>query len=306
MSKTDSTSTKNPIAENTKLSLTLKWSEIEPIYNAKIKQVSKGVKLDGFRKGKVPSSLASQAVGFEKVRDLVLDQVLPEAYRALIDDSKKKPLTKPSIREIDVKAGSDWVLEIEIAEAPSIKLGDYKKIAKAAFKEAAEEIKKHLEEHKKAEKENPSQPAHTHTDEENQDIQLRTIFGKLVADVEPQIPELLLRNQTQADLEDLLKSLDQVKISFDQYLSKRGITFEQLSGELAGTALSRLQIEFILQQIATDAKLEANEEEVNAEIDKTADEKLRDQQKANVYYRQYMTGMVTRKKVIDHLLSLST
>src|SRR5687768_10309061 len=74
------------IGPNTQIKLTLTWKHIEPVYKKAVQKLAGRVKLDGFRKGKVPAHLAEAAIGIEKIRDIVFDELLPEAYSKAITD----------------------------------------------------------------------------------------------------------------------------------------------------------------------------------------------------------------------------
>jgi FKBP-type peptidyl-prolyl cis-trans isomerase (trigger factor) len=260
------------IGPNTQIKITLTWKEIDPVYKKAVQKLSSRVKLDGFRKGKVPAHLAETAIGIEKIRDIVFDELLPEAYSKAIVAGKHQPLTNPRLSIETANVKEDWVVIAEIAEPPVIDLKKFKDFVKAGKKAGAENIKKQQEELKKLAKENKDKKDEkatvTKPTELNEDQQeVRSIFAELVTGINPTVPELLVHQETKADLENLVKTLDQLKLSFDDYMARRGQSFEDISAEMAASALSRLQLELILGKIAEAEKLAVSEEDITKEID---------------------------------------
>jgi FKBP-type peptidyl-prolyl cis-trans isomerase (trigger factor) len=324
---TTQTTQPSQIGPNTRLSLKLKWAEIEPVYQATTQQLAKQIKLKGFRKGKVPAKLAMANLGESKIIEATLDKMLPKAYQDLITSAKKTPLSQPNIVPVKIDPQSDWELDVEIAEAPEVKLGDYKKVVKNALKEAEKEeasSKKSVDSKQKSEvsKKNSSKAddakhaAHTHDHGDHADhdhdhhhddareLKLRKVFAVLVNNIKPAIPSLLVKEETQKELQDLAQSLQQLSISVEDYLARRQITVEQLSGELAGTALARLQLEFILMQIGQEEKLDPTDAEIEEQIKKITNLELQKEYRKNDSYRRYVAGILTRQKVIDYLLEI--
>ena len=228
-------------------------------------------------------------------------KILPEKYIATIKEKQFKPLTRPSYNPTKIEKRKDWEVEVEFAQAPKIDLKDYKKhIAngkKAAakfmkeqnqkLKEAAEKAKKDKKTEKVAEKLSPDQ---------EKEIKYQHIFRELTEQIRPSIQELLLREETQNEYERLVEQLKAYKIGIEDYIKQRQITIEQLSNELAGNVLSRLQLDFIMAQIALDEKIKVSEAEIKAEVDKIKDEKLKKEIEANEHYRANLEAQLIRSQ----------
>jgi trigger factor len=93
------------------------------------------VKSSGFRKGKAPASLVIQMVGKGKLFDEALEVILPVAYTELVEAKKLNPIGLPAIKLLESAEEKDWKLEVQIAERPELKLGEYKKIISDAKKD---------------------------------------------------------------------------------------------------------------------------------------------------------------------------
>ncbi|MFA7192551.1 MAG: trigger factor [Bacilli bacterium] len=98
------------------------WKEAQKKAYAKL---AKEVKIDGFRKGKAPENLIKKQIDEHKLMDEAINLLLPDAYKAIIEEDKVVPYARP---EISVTKLSDTDLEVkfEITTAPEVKLGQYK------------------------------------------------------------------------------------------------------------------------------------------------------------------------------------
>lgn len=300
------------IAPNTTIKITIPWNDVQPAYKKAVAKVAKQVKTDGFRPGKVPPELAQNIAGKEKIMNEALQEVLPDAYQKAVVAEKKQPLTYPEFSPVSVEEGKDWVMEAHIAERPEIKLKDYKKTAKQAIKDANKKLDEAEKEQKKNAKDSKDKKEGSTEEaisqelskEQKQDYQLQHIYQALVQEYKPMIPDLLIKHEVQADAEQLGKQLQQVKLTFDDYLQRRGLTSEQLSQELTIGALGKLQVAFIMDAIAQDAKITVNDEDIDAYIGKKADEQMKEQFAKNPEYRRLIANTLLRQKIADHLLAV--
>ena len=301
------------IADNTKLKLILPWKEVEEKYNHILKKSAKKVKAQGFRAGKVPVKIAEEKIGRERLVNEALEQIIPAKYEALIAKEKKAPLTQPEIKPVSMKWGEDWELEIHIAERPKIKVDGYKKAVKAGIKDALKHIKEEekaknttdKEAKKKNTPDKPKAPKITPEEKARQEKEhkLSHIFRELVAKIQPQVPELLLKEETKREIQKTEKELQKMGLSLDDYLKRRGQSFEEMSSQIAAQVLGQLQLEFILREIEVQEKVEASDREVKAEIEKIEDKNMRAQIEKNPPYLEYFTKQIVRQKLIDQLLS---
>lgn len=300
------------LAPNTKLTLVIPWAEAERAYQAVLKRQAQRVKTAGFRQGKAPLKLAEEVIGQDKLIDATLNQILPAAYTELIKKENKQPLTQPDIRPTKLMMGEDWEFEIQIGERPEIKLGKYQDAAKKGRTAAQEEIKKSNAERAEAAKKTKTEknppnsteqtPTEPLTKDNEEEITLRHIFRALVEQIQPAIPELLVREETRRELEQLVRSLEQFKFTLDDYLKRRGQTFEELSGEIAATMLGQIQMEFILDAIAEHEKIAITDAEIDAVGERIKDPKTRENQLKNDQYRHYVRHQLRRQKVTELLL----
>jgi len=300
--KTQKTPAKSEIvADNTVLKLVIPAAQATKTYQQILKKSAQNIKIKGFRKGKVPTKLAQEQLDPAQLVEKAINQILPQAYTDLIKKEKKQPISEPSFKLISAEKDKDWEVEVQIAEAPTIKLTDYKKTAVAAKKKAEKEISAHKKEDQKAEKKGESK-GHHHHKHDDESTKLHAIFASLIETSKPAIPELLIKQETQRQIQQIVSQLDQLKLSLDDYLKRRNQTFEQLTSEMAAQSLANLQLEFILLELAKEIKAEASDKEIKAEMKKNFPENK--QQQTNPYLLAQIKRNIERKQVIDHLLSL--
>lgn len=315
------------LAANTSFTLTLAWSEVEKTYARILARQAARVKAPGFRQGKVPPQIAEGIIGQNKLIEATVDTLLPEAYTAEVKKLGYTPITQPDIRPKKIEMGSDWELDVQIAQRPEVKLGKYQDLVKKAKKDAEKEIaeleKKQAEAAKEAEKAKKASkdkdaaetsektdktavnPANLTgmTDEQRKDVVLKTIFKALVTEIKPMVPELLLREETRRELDNLVHNLEHLKLSLDEYLERRQISFDDLSTEIAATLLGQIQIEFILDEISKTNKFTVEEAEIAEVAGRIEDAATREAQLKDERYHQYVRASLLRQKTVDHLLA---
>lgn len=323
------------IADNTKLELKLKWEEVKDQYDQILKKYAKEVKVEGFRQGKAPLKAAEKKIGRQKIISQTLQTLVPDKYQSLIKKEKKEPLTNPEIKPLSLDWGKDWELEINIAEKPEIKLGNYKQAIKKGLKEAKEKIKEQAEKikstqekedkskttkakskatsKKKAEKAENDKTEKTKTKEQleaeaeqkkqqEKQLKLQQVFKSLVESIEPKIPELLLKEETKREIQRLAKELEQMGLSLDDYLERRQQSFEDMSSSLAAQTLGRLQLEFVLSKLEEELGIEVSETDEETELKKIEQPGFKEQLDKNPKYRDYFLKQIKRRKLLDQLL----
>jgi len=306
---TDKKTEKALIGKNTVLTLVIDKADAAAAYKKTLNKLSKDLKTSGFRKGKVPADVAEKMLGEDRIIQDALEICVPDAYRTLIEKEKKQPLTYPEFNPISLKKGEDWTLEVHIAEKPEINTKGYKDIAKKALKKAEAELKKQekeVAEHVKEAEKSDEKHNHAHeiTDQQRREHKLQVIYKDLIEHIKPEIPELLVKEETRYDLENLSYRLKGMNIEFEDFLKHRSMSFEQLSTELAAGALGRLQATFIISTLAEEEKIKIEQKDIDEVIEQTADKKLQEQQKADPRYQSMLVETLLRQRVADHLLNL--
>lgn len=286
------------IVANTILTISFPWSQVEPEYQKALNKMAKQLAMPGFRKGMVPPHIAEEQLKPEALVEAVLQRLLPKAYQEALEKEHKRPISDPEFDPKVVSKGVDWQIEVYLAEKPLVNATNYVKIAKEAKKAALVHLK---EEAKKKEQSTDDSHEKQHQD----DHILQHIFQDLVKTCKPQLPELLVKQQTRRELERLVQELQSMKLTLDDFLKRNNQTFEQLSGNIAARAVGQLQLEFILQAISQQAEITVTEAEIEEVIAKIGDEKVRKEKQTEAHYREAIKEHVARKKLFDHLLTIA-
>ncbi len=300
-------SPKSPlVAPNSQVEVTLPWEKIKAAYGKFLAKAALNIKTDGFRQGKVPPHIAEGMVDQNQLYDRAVQEVFPEYYIAQIEKENKKPISQPDVEPIETEPNKDWKFTVYFAERPEIKLGDYKKVIeearKAAQKEIAEKEAELAKGNDKLDKDAQKTEPKELTTAQKEDIQLKHIFKELAMSVAPQIPELLIRQEVNRELEQLVQQLKQLNIKVEDYLKSRQVDAEQLQNEYAGMALSSLQIEFIIAEIAKDRKMTVEEAEIDTTLDQLGGGKMTEADRKNPDTRSYVFSSLLKQKVIRSLV----
>lgn len=289
------------IAPNSSIIVTIEAKAAQNAYDKTIASLAKKVKVPGFRQGKVPPKIAQEQLNPEYIIERALQLVLPQAYETAVKASNKKPISHPQFKAVSVDLGKPWEIEAQFAEYPTIEIKDYKKIVKDAKKVAETEWK---EQDKKKTEEKPA-PNDTRTPEQkHKEFVVQHMYSALVGTLKPQIPELLVKQEAQYDVDQLVRQLEMFNMKLEDFLARKQTTFEEFSSEITISALGRLQLMFVLAKIAEEEKLEVTEADIEKAIAENTDSEYVQKQKDNPEYRSYLKETISRQKVLDFLMSL--
>ena len=122
------TTTKQLSKTKVELTVTLDADELSLAYKKASDRLAKDVKVDGFRKGKVPAEVAAKHIDPNQLNSVALDIAVRNAVPAAFEKSSKTPLMMPEIevtkfvpnQSVEFKATADIL--------PDIKLADFKKL----------------------------------------------------------------------------------------------------------------------------------------------------------------------------------
>lgn len=269
----------------TEFAVEVEWSAVaqkkEKVFNA----LAENVSVPGFRKGKAPREQAARYIAPEKLYDRVVRELIPDIYREIVEKEKLKPVTSPAIELIKAKENEKWELTIQVAEVPEVKLKDYKK--KLALQNKA----------KKDAKVEGAPP----DDEATQQLTLDGIFKALLAEIEIEIPELLVREEVDRRLSQLVDDVRRVGLTLDGYLSSKKQTEEELRASLARDAQDMYRIEFALAKIAESEGIRVEQTDLDVI---TAQAKTEAEKAAAARNLAWYESLLRKQKVLDFLNNL--
>lgn len=274
------------LADSTiEITVTYPWKEIAAAYEKALDAKVASLEIDGFRKGKVPKKIALDHIDPKHVYTDVIEKIVPETYRSIVETEKLKPIIRPEITLAKAKEKEDWEIVIRTAEIPDIKLGDYRKALQGNRKK--ESLWVPGKDEKKPEEKTP---------EKNLDQVVKAILDTTTAT----ISGLLISVEVNRMLSDLVDRTRQLGLTVDQYLAARNTNQEAIRQEYETDAKNRIVIEMALELIADQEKIEVSDQEISAFIAKAKT----DQEKAELEKERYqLAQLIKRNKTLDRLLS---
>lgn len=110
------------------LTVTLDAKDLAPVKAKAIEKLSKEIKVEGFRKGKVPAEIATKFIPENDLNSEVVDQAVRTTVIPAFQEVEKSPLALPSVNV--TKYVPDEIVEYTATAdiIPEVKLGDYKKL----------------------------------------------------------------------------------------------------------------------------------------------------------------------------------
>ena len=250
--KSKTTSTVDRQADGTiKITITLPLADVQKVSEEVVEEMSKHVKVPGFREGKAPQDMAAQNLNPEHVRENVLKKLLPPAYMEAVQEHNIKPIMNPKMHVEEVAPDKDWVFAALTCELPEIELGVYKKEVQKITSKSKIVVPGKEEEAKK--------PA------------LDDIVKAVLATAKVQVPQVLVEQETDRLLSQLLSDIKKLGLSLEQYLGSTKRTPDDLRGEYAKRAEEDIKLEFVLQKIAETEKVTVDEKEIEEAIAKAKD-----------------------------------
>jgi trigger factor len=113
----------------------------ETYFKKALNKIGENVKLDGFRKGKVPENVLLSNVPEMQVLEEMAELALGEHYPKIIEEEKIDAIGRPEIAIIKLARKNPLGFKIKTAVLPEIKLADYKGIAKDTISKITDEDK---------------------------------------------------------------------------------------------------------------------------------------------------------------------
>lgn len=133
------------IDQNTiEFTITIPKDSFQKSYKAMLDQELSNTKIDGFRKGKVPSKLVESELG-TSVKVKTFEKMLPMYLTTALQKENLNPIAPPNYKNFpDLTKDEDLVISVDITVMPEFKLGNLSKIK--IEKEKTEVLKKEIDE----------------------------------------------------------------------------------------------------------------------------------------------------------------
>lgn len=105
------------------LTITVPAARVEDKINAEVVKTAKTVRIDGFRKGKVPVSVVKKRYG-QGIRLDAVEQIMRDAYMEAMQKESIQPAGMPSIEPKNMTEGADLEFVAKVEVYPEVTLAD--------------------------------------------------------------------------------------------------------------------------------------------------------------------------------------
>ena len=285
-------------------------AEVEKAEQQALRQLATQVKIEGFRPGKAPLEKVKERVNQQTLLDKMLQSLLPEYYKQAVTEYQLQPIVNPEVKLVKTPPEAEWEVQFEAVEFPQFNLNKLYQECRGRFKSSqiwtpdsskSRSTKSQIK--TKAKVRGPKNAASTEqslTAEEkiNQVLQL------IVELVEFDLPEMLVRQETDRLLSNFLDQLKKLGLTLEQYLQSTGKTAQQLRDNYTEEATRNVKIELVLAQVVNDKKLQVTAEEIDQIIKQSGDQQLQQSLNQPSARRQIEVSLLKRK-ALDYLVSLA-
>src|SRR6185436_19265608 len=110
----------------------------EGYFSQALKALGEHLKLDGFRKGKIPESVMLQNIPEAHILEKMAQLALTEHYPKILESEKIDAISRPEISITKLARKNPLGFKIKTAVLPTIKLPDYKSVAKKILGEVTD------------------------------------------------------------------------------------------------------------------------------------------------------------------------
>jgi trigger factor len=139
--------------------------EVQRATESVLRQLSRSLRVPGFRPGHVPPGIIKRWVGEEQIRRQVLEDLLPNALMAAIEQRALEPVVTPEWRDVQFADDASLRFVAEVITRPEVQLGDYKglklrrvklTVSEEMLQQALEEVRQDLARYEPTDE--PAQP----------------------------------------------------------------------------------------------------------------------------------------------------
>ena len=183
-------------------------------------------------------------IGAELNKETEVNVTFPEDYHAA-ELAGKPAVFKCTVKEIKEKQLPD--LDDEFASEVS----DFDTMA-----EYREDVQKKLTSKK---------------EEEAKIAKEEAVLDAVIADAKMEIPDAMIETQQRQMLENFAQRIQAQGLTLEQYMQFTGLTAQTMMEQLKPEALKRIQSRLVLEAVAAAEKMEATEEDFEAEIKSMAE-----------------------------------
>jgi trigger factor len=106
-----------------RLSVTVPQERVQRIRKSVASQITRNVRLPGFRKGSIPTSLVEKQFG-PAIEQETMDRVIQETYKEVLETGDFQPITQGVVENVHYHPGQDLTFEVHFEVQPRIELAN--------------------------------------------------------------------------------------------------------------------------------------------------------------------------------------
>lgn len=272
------------------IDLTIPKEDIKKESAFAFKRLQAELTVEGFRKGKVPETIAKKHLSNEVVYQEMIRMLLPKIYDEILKKEDLKPIMSPKIELKAAKEGEDWVIKMSLCEKPVVELGKYK-----------EAIKEAKAKNKKADIWVPGKDKEAKDTSADKSRLINDALEALLKTAKIEIADLILEEELNHRLSQLVDDVQKIGLTVDSYLKSKNLTMDIIKAQYKKEIEDTYKLEFLLAEIADKENIKVEQADLDKLFVNIKDEKERKAAEANSYY--YAT-ILRKQKVIDFLIAL--
>ncbi len=289
------------------VTITVPWADIEARWNDMYNKLASEVEVAGFRKGQAPANMVEPRIA-NSLQQEVFKIVMPQALIEALQGSNVVPIDYPQYNVISFTKGSQLVFTAKVTERPTVKIGNYKILnAKRPLAKQVtdEEVQKVIDDLFNRWKSRNAENAQATMD----DVFAKGVGAESLADLKTKIktdleseskynneldyeesilqevekvtnvdiPEVLIQDELNRMMLSLQRNVSDRGMLLEEYLKTQNKTAEQIKTEWRPQAERNVRMELGLSEIARMENVNITDEELQAEIDKIQDARVKSQ-----------------------------
>lgn len=122
------TNIKNLPKSQKEIEVEISNEEMKDYIEQATKKISREIKIDGFRPGKIPVEVVKQRIGEAEIYQEAGELAVNKTYSKIIEENKLEVIGQPKVEITKIALGNPLEYKIILTVLPEVKLGDYKKI----------------------------------------------------------------------------------------------------------------------------------------------------------------------------------
>lgn len=270
------------------------WKDIQKEYEIASDKLISNLEIQGFRKGKVPKSIGQKHIKKDNAYKELIQALFPRIYEEIVKKEAIRPIINPKIELVKAKENEDWQIRIKIAVEPEFKLPDIKSIASEV------KTKNKKDEIWVPGKDKTKQESDKEKEAYKQRI-LNEILTLLLNKANIEISDLIIEEELNSRLARLVDDVQKIGLTTESYLKSKNITMDQLKAKYTKEIEDTYKVEFLLNKVADQEKIEVEKEDLENLFKDIKDEKEKNVAKQNSYI---YAAVLRKQKTLEYLMNL--